>query len=66
MITDAELKEKDELSLLFDPIPYKVDSIYIPMDTLLQSQEQYNLCKNEVCMVQKFVEKEGIILNELL
>ncbi len=66
LITDTELKEKDELSLLFDPVPYKIGNIYIPMDTLLQSQEQYNLCKNELCMVQRFVEKEGIILNELL
>ena len=35
LITHTELKEDDELSLLFDPIPYKVDGIYILMDTLL-------------------------------
>ena len=39
LITDTELKEKDELSLLFDPVPYKIVGIYISMDTLLQSQE---------------------------
>lgn len=39
LITDTELKEKDELSLLFDPVPYKIDGIYISMDTLLQYQE---------------------------
>lgn len=62
LITDIELKEKDELSLLFDPIPYKVDGIYIPMDTLLQSQEEYNICKENPYMVQRFVEKDGVIL----
>ena len=62
LITNIELKEEDELSLLFDPIPYKVDSIYIPMDTLLQSQEKYNLCKKNPHMVQKFVEKDGVLL----
>ena len=45
LITHTELKEEDELSLLFDTIPYKVDDIYIPMDTLLQSQEEYNIWK---------------------
>lgn len=63
LMTHIELKEDDELSLLFDPIPYKVDGIYIPMDTLLQSQEKYNLCKEKPYMVQKFIEKDGIILN---
>ena len=63
LITNVKLKEDDELSLLFDPIPYKVDDIYIPMDTLLQSQEEYNLCKENPYMVQKFVEKDGILLN---
>ena len=63
LITDTELKEDNELSLLFDPIPYKVEGIYIPMDTLLQSQEKYNLCKENPYIVQKFIEKDGIILN---
>ena len=63
LITNVKLKEEDELSLLFDPIPYQVDGIYIPMDTLLQSQKEYNICKTNPCMVQKFVEKDGIILN---
>lgn len=63
LITNVKLKEDDELSLLFDSIPYKVDGIYIPMDTLLQSQEEYNLCKENPYMVQKFVEKDGILLN---
>ena len=62
LIIDIELREKDELSLLFDTIPYKVDSIYIPMDTLLQSQKEYNICKENPYMVQKFVEKDGMLL----
>lgn len=63
LITNVKLKEEDELSLLFDPIPYQVDGIYIPIDTLLQFQEEYNLCKENPYMVQKFVEKDGILLN---
>lgn len=62
LITNVKLKE-DELSLLFDPIPYQVDGIYIPIDTLLQFQEEYNLCKENPYMVQKFVEKDGVILD---
>lgn len=63
LITNVKLKEEeDELSLLFDPIPYQVDGIYIPMDTLLQSQEEYNLCKENPYMVQRFIEKDGVIL----
>ena len=63
LITNVKLKEEeDALSLLFDPIPYQVDGIYIPMDTLLQSQEEYNLCKENPYMVQRFIEKDGVIL----
>ena len=32
------------------------------MDTLLQSQEEYNICKENPYMVQRFVEKDGVIL----
>ena len=62
LITDVELEEKEELSLMFDPVPYKVDNIYIPMDILLQSQEKYNTYKDNPYMVQKFIEKDGVLL----
>ena len=62
LIIDTELEEKEELSLMFDPVPYKVDNIYIPMDILLQSQEKYNTCKDNPYMVQKFIEKDGVLL----
>lgn len=65
VVTSEDIPEELEFEIIFDNVPI-LDEVYVSNDILLKSRAEYEKYKNEVGMVQKAVELEGVDLSGLL
>lgn len=66
VITKKEITIEEEFYITCDLLPAYDFKFYVPTDIIVQSKETFERYKTEFGMIQKQVEKDGVILNGLL
>ena len=66
IITNKEIDIEEEFFITDDCTPPYDNEYYVPSDIIVRSSENYNKYKNEVGMLQRQIDHEGVDLSELL